>query len=125
MVVDDEQDVTDSLKEGLERRGYVVDTFNDPTLVLSGIGDKQYDLAIFDIRMPEMSGFELYKRFREVDGITKVCFFTAFDVYEDEFKRLFPDVKVETFLKKPMPFPRLAQKVEEILAASVSVVSRG
>ena len=61
MLVDDEPDITSTLKIGLQDNGFEVDTFNDPIEVLSNFKAGSYDLIILDIKMPKMNGFELYK----------------------------------------------------------------
>jgi YesN/AraC family two-component response regulator len=38
-----------------------------------------YDLLLLDIRMPKMSGFELYDKIKEIDDNVNVCFVTAFE----------------------------------------------
>jgi DNA-binding response OmpR family regulator len=55
--VDDDPDVLSILKLGLMRQGFNVVTFMDPNLALQhfGLNHKNYDLVIFDIRMPTMN----------------------------------------------------------------------
>jgi DNA-binding response OmpR family regulator len=48
-VVDDEQDITNVLKKGLEHQGFAVDTFNDPHSARASFQPKYYDLMIIDI----------------------------------------------------------------------------
>ncbi|HYP42699.1 MAG TPA: response regulator, partial [Candidatus Nitrosocosmicus sp.] len=59
LVVDDEPDLTFACNMILELEGFVVDTFNDPALALSNFKPNYYDLALFDIKMPKMDGFDL------------------------------------------------------------------
>ena len=92
-----------------------MDSYNDPVAALSRVGGKKYDLAIFDIRMPRMNGFELFREFKKIDGQTKVCFFTAFDMDEGEFAKVFPDIQVEGLFKKPISIALLKGKMEEII----------
>jgi CheY-like chemotaxis protein len=89
LFVDDEQDITFALSIGLEDNGFVVDSFNDPLLALQCFKEKRkennpYALALLDIKMPKMSGFELYNEIRKIDDKVKVCFITAFDIQKDE-----------------------------------------
>ena len=42
--------------------------------------------------MPQMNGFELYKKLSQIDSKVKVCFVTAFEEYYSEFKSEFPDL---------------------------------
>ena len=114
LIVDDEVDITDALKAGLERRGFKVDTFNDPVEALADFKPSVYDISILDIRMPKMNGFELYREMRKVDGRASVCFLTAFDVHKEEFEKMFPDVKVKAFLKKPITIDSLVSNLKEL-----------
>lgn len=115
LLVEDETDIASSLKTGLERKGFIVDTYGDPKKALANVKPNQYDLAIFDIWMPEMNGFELYREFKKLDGQTAVCFFTAFEVHDNEFEKMFPDVHVKAFLKKPMTIAHLAKRLNELI----------
>ena len=49
-----------------------------------------------------MNGFELYKKIQQIDQKIKICFMTEFDLYYDEFKRVFPKVSVKCFAHKPI-----------------------
>ena len=66
LVVDDEPDITFSIKVVLETNGFAsVDIFNDPADVISEYNNQprtMYDLLIIDIMMPRMNGFELYEK---------------------------------------------------------------
>jgi len=112
--VDDEADITFALKIGLEAEGFRVDVYNDPAVALSNFTLNKFDIAILDIRMPEMSGFDLYREMEKVDRKTKIIFLTAFDVYREEFEKMFPNVKVETFLKKPITIAKLVSRLKEL-----------
>jgi len=114
LVVDDEADITYALKVGLEGKGFKVDAYNDPTVALSKFRPGTFDIAILDIRMPKMSGFELYREMTKVDSKTQILFLTAFDVHREEFEKMFPDVKVEIFLKKPITIAKLVSRLKEL-----------
>lgn len=108
LIVDDEPDITSVLRRGLEQYGFVVDTFNDPVEALSDFNVGYYDLLLLDISMPKMNGFELYKEMAKIDNKAKVCFMTAFEIYRDEFKRLFPKLSLNCFANKPISIKTLA-----------------
>jgi two-component system, OmpR family, response regulator ChvI len=108
LIVDDEPDITSVLRRGLEEYGFVVDTFNDPVEALSDFKVGYYDLLLLDISMPKMNGFELYKEMAKTDNKVKVCFMTAFEIYRDEFKRLFPKLNLNCFANKPISIKTLA-----------------
>ena len=78
LTVDDNPDITLTVKLGLEASGlFEVDTFNDPELALSSFRPRLYDLALLDMRMPKMYGHELYDEMKKIDDRLKVCFMTA------------------------------------------------
>lgn len=120
LLVDDERDINTVVKKGLERVGFKVRAFNNPLDALSNFEAGSYDVALLDIRMPSMNGFELYKKLREIDSKIKVCFITAFEMYEEEFKKLFPSYQVRCFIKKPIKLTDLIVEIEKILLPSSS-----
>ena len=115
LVVDDEADINHALKVGLQQKGFQVDTQNDPTEALAEFRAGVYDIAILDMRMPKMDGFSLFRQIRKIDHNVHVCFFTAFDVYEKEFRNVFPDMRVDAFLKKPMTVTEIEARLKLIL----------
>jgi DNA-binding response OmpR family regulator len=112
LVVDDEPDITLVIKGGLEGSGYLVDIFNDPEEALSGFRPGYYDMLILDIRMPRMTGFQLYKEIRRKDSKARVCFMTAFDVHKEEFAKIFPSYDVKSFIKKPIKVKDLLKLIQ-------------
>jgi two-component SAPR family response regulator len=66
--------------------------------------------------MPQMNGFELYREIRKLDPQVRVCFITAFEIYFDEFKRVFPKINVSCFIRKPVTIAQLARAVRDELA---------
>ena len=110
MLVDDEYDITFALSIGLEDNRFVVDAFNDPLLALQSFKDEKnknknnesYALALLDVKMPGMNGFELYKEIRKMDDKVKVCFITAFDIQKED---------MECIIRKPVVIGDLVKRV--------------
>jgi len=119
LIVDDEVDITLVLKKGLERAGYSVTTFNDPEKALSHFKENYYNLSILDIKMPKMNGFELYKALVKKDSELKACFMTAFEIYREEFKKVFPSYQIHCFIKKPISIKDLVGIVNSELKGSI------
>ena len=144
LIVDDEEDVTFFLKEALEDYGgFEVVTFNDPLVALSSFNNDNnspsaYDLILLDIKLPKMDGFELYQELQKrIDAETavvagdssisnadqakngkktKICFMTAFEVYFEALKELFPDSYPSMcFIKKPSSAQDLIQRISKEL----------
>ena len=118
LIVDDDTDITLAFKKGLEGDNFEVDTFNDPLEALSNFKASKYDLLLLDVRMPKMNGFELYKEIEKVDGVVKVCFITAFEVYYEALREVFPSLEVECFIRKPIEIASLIKKIKNELSMS-------
>jgi len=117
-VVDDEPDITTVLKKGLEHHGFAVDVFNDPQAALASFRPGNYDLMIIDIRMPKINGFDLYRELKKRDGSVKVCFLTAFEIYYEEFRKMFPTVDVKAFIRKPVSISSLVSQVNSTIESA-------
>lgn len=114
-IVDDEPDITAVLKKGLEQNGFAVEAFNDPRLALSEFKPKFYDLVIIDIRMPNINGFDLYRELKKKDPSVKVCFLTAFEIYYEEFRKMFPNIDVRAFVRKPVGISALVKQINAVI----------
>jgi two-component system, OmpR family, response regulator ChvI len=99
LLVDDEPDITYSLKVGLEDSGFVVDAFIDSVLALSNFKADMYDLALLDVKMPKINGFERYEKIRRIDSKVKACFITAYEVYYQSLREIFPDMDIDCYVK--------------------------
>jgi CheY-like chemotaxis protein len=104
MVVDNEKDITITLKIGLEDGGFNVDTFTDPSSALKSFKPNFYDLVLIDIVMPDIDGFDLYERLKKTDPDIKACFLTASEMYHEEFRKAeHCSLNKDLFLQKPIP----------------------
>ena len=66
VVVDDEKEIADLIEVYLKNENYEVHTFYEPLKALSFIKSGQaVDLAILDVMMPQLSGFDLFRKIRE------------------------------------------------------------
>ncbi len=116
-MTDDEPDIVYSIKTVLERNGFVVDSYTDPTLALSNFKPGLYDLLLLDIKMPKMNGFDLYQKMKEIDSNVKMCFLTASELFYEEYRRLdvHPRLDKAYFIQKPCRSEELIHKLNEML----------
>ena len=116
LIVDDDVDITRLFKFGLESGGFDVDYFNDSKMALDKIKpDPKYDLAILDIRMPNMDGFEFYNKFSRIDQRTAVCFFTAFEDDEKVHNLMRDDPRIKGILKKPISLSEFIIRIKQLI----------
>ena len=118
LVVDDESDIGVTLKVILEKYEFVVDTFSDSVIALNNFKPNFYDLLIIDIKMPQISGFELYTRMKSIHTKVKVLFLTALrelDEYDDFREKVSPKLGERHFIQKPISNIKLLDQVYSIL----------
>jgi DNA-binding response OmpR family regulator len=119
LLIDDEPDVTYTIKTILEDNGFKVDSFNDPILALNYYKVNFYDLVILDIKMPTMDGFELYLKIREKDPNVKICFLTAITTFNEDFRKtrlaLGKTINEDYFIQKPIKMQDLVKKLTSIM----------
>ena len=120
LVVDNEPDASFAIKVTLEESGlFQVDTFYDAESALTIFRPDRYDLAVLDIRMPKMNGFQLCRKLREIDKKLKICFLTAAELlhYRETDSDIIDELGSDCFIAKPV-------RNEEILKRLKSILSR-
>ena len=115
LIVDDEKDIAKSFTLALERDGFIVDMYNDPIIALRDFKSDLYDLLLLDIKLPNMDGFELYDKIREIDKRVKVCFISG---YQMNFMALREQgLQTDCFISKPIELDNLVRRINAELAA--------
>jgi len=115
LFVNDDEDITTVIKEGLSMHGYEVETFVDPNLALQNFKASNYDLLLLDVRMRGLNGFELYNQLRKIDKNIQICFISASNTFYEKYKRLYPKVQEECYIQKPLSIKNLAGILSKIL----------
>lgn len=110
MVVDDEPDITFTLKMSLEQRGYSVDVYNDPIEALANFKPDYYVLLLLDVKMPKLNGFELYQELAKIDTKAKVCFFTEYEGLYVSSSQM-----SECLISKPISTLEVVKKIDKEL----------
>jgi DNA-binding NtrC family response regulator len=116
LVVDDELDIVVIFRQALSKQGYSVFGFTDPVLALEHfkMNAKDYRLVITDVRMPNMSGFELAASIKAIKPEAKIVLMSAFEIGDLEFSM--SPAKISDFIRKPIDIGTLVQKVKVAMA---------
>jgi DNA-binding response OmpR family regulator len=116
LFVDDEPDIVNVMKYALEHKGFHVDAFTDPQEALDHFKPDYYDDVILDIKMEKINGFDLARRIWQQDNDAKICFLSAFEIYENEVRDVFTHVHRFCFIKKPVTVDFLVNHIKEHLS---------
>lgn len=113
LVVEDEAKTGDYLKQGLVEAGFVVDLARDGPdgLHLGTTGD--YDLAILDVMLPTLNGWQVLAGIRSKGNDMPVLFLTARDQVDDRVKGF--EMGADDYLVKPFAFAELLARVRSLL----------
>ena len=115
-LVDDDRNILTSVSIALQAEGFVTRVYSDGATALKAFGDNPPDLAVFDIKMPQMDGMELLRRVREMGGAVgavPVIFLTSKDDELDEALGL--AMGADDYISKPFSQRLLIARVRAIL----------
>ena len=111
-LVDDDRNILTSVSIALQAEGFVTRVYTDPTVALKAIGENAPDLAVLDIKMPQMDGMELLRRVRESSAVP-VIFLTSKDDELDEALGL--AMGADDYIAKPFSQRLLIARIRAIL----------
>lgn len=115
LAADDEEDILELIVFRLERSGYTVLQAHDGAEALDLARSAKPDLAVLDVMMPKMDGFELTRRLREDEATSRmpIILLTARS-QESDIQRGF-DSGADDYLRKPFSPQELRARVQAIL----------
>ena len=116
LLVEDDQNFGDVLRSFLEVHDYDVTLAQDGVAGLEAYRHGQWDLCIFDVMMPRLSGFELAKKVRENDTQTPIIFLTAKAMKEDVLNGF--ELGADDYITKPFNSEELLARINVILRRS-------
>jgi two-component system response regulator ChvI len=111
-LVDDDRNILTSVSIALQAEGFVTRVYTDPTVALKAMGENAPDLAVLDIKMPQMDGMELLRRVRESSAVP-VIFLTSKDDELDEALGL--AMGADDYIAKPFSQRLLIARIRAIL----------
>ncbi len=116
MVVDDLQFNLEVMEGILYREGYKVLPASDATEALAIIEKSSVDLAVLDVMMPGMNGFDLCRRLKAISGkrFFPVILVTALNELEDKIRGI--EAGADDFLTKPFHTIELVTKIRSLLS---------
>jgi CheY-like chemotaxis protein/predicted transcriptional regulator len=122
VIVDDDESSLTMYESFLEHGGsssssFKVKTFSRPDQALRYLVDhpNSYDLVVLDIRMPKMSGLRLFQGLKAANPHAKVIFLSSLDA-GPELLEIFPDIKPNQFIRKPVDRNKLIRIISEAIS---------
>ena len=119
LVVEDEERLLESIREGLTHSGYVVDTALDGEEGSFMAFTNDYDLIILDINLPKKDGFEILREIREKDREVNIIMLTALADVDDRVRGF--DLGANDYVLKPFHFEELKARIRSLLRRQTTI----
>jgi len=123
LLVEDEPAMQAGLKENLEIEGYEVDVAGDGKEGLDKLVAGSFDLAVLDVMLPKMSGFDLLRAARQQGIRTPAIMLTAKG--EEIDKVLGLELGADDYITKPFSLRELLARVKAVLRRSTAGPATG
>lgn len=119
LLVEDEEKLLESIREGLVHSGYAVDTALDGEEGSFMAFTNDYDLIILDINLPKKDGFEILKEVRARDREVNIIMLTALSDIDDRVRGF--DLGANDYVLKPFHFEELKARIRSLLRRKTTI----
>ncbi|MDZ7630660.1 MAG: response regulator transcription factor [Gemmatimonadaceae bacterium] len=113
LLVEDDPEMSRTAAEYLRRTGFSVDAVQDGSSALRALRLNPYDAVVLDVRLPDISGFDVCRQLRQMGSEARVLMATARDAVDDRVEGL--DLGADDYLVKPYAMAELAARVRALL----------
>lgn len=113
LVVEDDSRLLTQLDALLQQNGYSVDLADDGAKALFLLEEHPYDLAIIDIGLPVIDGFEVIQKARKKEIICPILILTARDRWQEKVEGL--DAGADDYLTKPFHNEELLARIKALI----------
>jgi DNA-binding response OmpR family regulator len=113
LLVEDEKKIAETLRKGLTEQHYEVDVAYDGAIGKKLFDAGAYDLAILDINLPLMNGYELARHIRSYNEEILVIMLTAMNTTEDKIEGF--EAGADDYIVKPFDFQELLVRIRALL----------
>ena len=113
LIVDDDENITTVFQVNLESKGYEVETTKNGAEALEKTGRMFFNLALIDIRLPDMEGTDLIDLLREAAPKMRMIIVTGFPSLQNAINAV--NKGADGYLLKPVDMEQLLKTIEEQL----------
>jgi DNA-binding NtrC family response regulator len=113
LVIDDDESVRKVLSTALEMKGYVVDTAQKGEEAAEKTREQSYDLALIDIRLPDMEGTKLLAAMKETTPRMMKIIVTGYPSLQNAIEAV--NKGADGYVVKPLDMEKLLKTIEEHL----------
>jgi len=113
LIVDDDEDIRKVLTTILEDEGYIVESVGTAKKAIAKTGKKFYNLALIDIRLPDMEGIELLTRMKDTTPKMRKIIITGYPTLQNAVEAV--NRGADTYIIKPFDMKKALRTIKEEL----------
>lgn len=113
LVVDDELLIRDLLYDFFSEKDWGVSVYDSGEKALEAVKNRRYDIALVDLKMPEIDGLSFIKKLRNIHTTIPVVVMTAFPSVETAIEAL--RLKVDDYIIKPFNINKLYKTLDALI----------
>lgn len=121
LLLEDDEILSETLKELLEGEGYSVTLALDGNEALEATYNDEFEIMLFDVNVPELDGFKLLSMLRESKNTTPCIFLTSLNDIVSLSKGF--EIGADDYIKKPFDFDELLVRIKSLLRKSFNAKS--
>jgi DNA-binding response OmpR family regulator len=120
MIVDDDKEFLDELRETLSLSGYDLIAVNDPTLVLEMVRSEKPDVLLLDLKMQKMSGFQVADELKYLSESAHMPIIAISAFIKNDYAPMLNICGIRCHLNKPFRPLDVIAKIEEVLGQGMA-----
>ncbi|OGX17325.1 MAG: hypothetical protein A3K83_01280 [Omnitrophica WOR_2 bacterium RBG_13_44_8b] len=116
MIIDDDQELLEELKDALEPNGYDVVVLADAGAALDVAGSLKPDCILLDLKMPKKSGFRVADELKHFQELSHIPIIVITGVLKEDYLPLMNLCGIQKCIKKPFTPMDIISNIEQVLA---------
>jgi two-component system copper resistance phosphate regulon response regulator CusR len=118
LIVEDEQKIANTLKQGLTEQGFYVEVAYDGNIAARLFQRHDFNLIVLDINLPGINGYQLSKMIRSRNKQIPIIMLTALNTLDDKIEGY--DAGADDYMVKPFEFKELLMKIRVLLKRTMN-----
>jgi DNA-binding response OmpR family regulator len=120
LMVDDDEDMLETLKDVFQEKGYRIEIAKTGKVAITKARKHFFDVALIDIKLPDIPGIEVLREFREKHPATMTIMATGYATLQNAVDAL--NLGAHAYIMKPIDPESLDQRIKEFIVHTISKI---
>jgi len=118
LIVDDDEDMLETLKDCFHEKGYSIETAKNGRDAITKAKNRFFDVALIDIKLPDTTGIEVLRDFRQNHPTTMIIMATGYATLQNAVDAL--NLGAHAYIIKPIDPEKLNQRINEFVVGTLT-----